>query len=118
MNHFISLAEAVQMTALYRSNREAILQPAHQNQNLLPLSETFDRQAFDSVLAKSGCTALRLYYGMSEDLKIHAIVVGVDAAGNDMLPASGGSLLDTGEDIIENSLRCPDICPNASPLNT
>jgi len=119
MSHFIPLTEAAEMTAVYRNHRETILRDEYRNQALLPLSETFDRAAFDSLLAKSGCTALRVYYGMKEDLKVHAVIVGVDAEGKDMLPSSlaatGGS---TEEDIIDNSLRCPDICPDPSPLNS
>ena len=107
------------MTALYRSHRETILKTECQGQALLPLSETFDRDVFDTVLAKSGCSGLRIYYGMAEDLKVHALVVGVDAEGRDMIPSSlPASFAPEEEDIIENGTRCPDICPEASLLNS
>ena len=118
MSHFIPLTEARQMTALYRNNREAILQPSYQNQALLPLSETFDRAAFDTVLAKSGCTALRIYYGMDESLKVHALIVGVDANGQDLIPADVSAATATDEDIIEHGVRCQEICPTSSLLTT
>ncbi len=105
------------MTSLYRNQRENILKTDFQNQNILPLSEAFDREEFDIVLARSGCAGLRIYYGMDEDKKIHAIIVGTDESGDDMLPTE---LVNNSEeeDIIERGNRCPDICPAESPLNT
>jgi len=117
MSHFISLQEGIDMTSLYRSSKESILKTEYQNLNILPLSETFSRGEFDTVLAKSGCEGLRIYYGMDENLKIHAIIVGVDEEGNDMIPEES-SLTEEEEDIIEKGNRCPDLCPNESPLNT
>jgi hypothetical protein len=121
MNHFISLQEAIDMTSLYRNQREDILKTEFQNQGILPLSEAFDRSAFDTVLAKEGCAGLRIYYGMSEDFKVHAIIVGTDENGHDILPESSGAFneAETGDDyIIEKGNRCPDICPDDSPLTT
>lgn len=118
MNHFISLQEAINMTSLYRTMYEQILNPAYQNQGILALSEAFDRNAFDVLLAKPGCSGLRIYYGMSTDLKVHAVIVPYDADGKDILPATTSALLTTEEDIVERGNRCPDICPDESVLNS
>ena len=117
MNHFISLQEAVDMTTLYRAEHENILKTEYQNQNILARSEAFERAAFDTLLAKNGCAGLRIYYGMGEDLKVHAIIVPTDSNGDDILPAQT-LLEEEGEDIAERGIRCPDLCPTASPLNS
>lgn len=121
MNQFISLQTAITMTSLYRSQCNNILKPEFQNQSILPYSEAFDRDVFDIVLAKPGCSGLRIYYGMSEDLKIHTIIAGTDENGNDILPqnsSASSSSTTSDDDIIENGIRCPDICPSGSPLNS
>lgn len=118
MSHLISLTEAIAMTSLYRQERENILASQYRNQNILPIAEGYDRSAFDTVLAQTGCAGLRIYYGMSEDLKVHAIIVATDIDGKDLLPAS--NLLSEEEDeiIIERGNRCPDLCDSTSPLNS
>jgi hypothetical protein len=117
MDHFISLAEAEEMTAVYRSQREAILAEEFQNQNILPICETYDKEAFAVLLAKPECAQIRIYYGMDEKLKIHAIIVAADANGKDILPRS---VSESGvvDDIIDRGLRCPELCPDPSPLNS
>lgn len=122
MNHFISLEEAIALTSRYRNRKEQILEESQRDKNLLPLSETFDRAAFDQVLAQSGCTALRIYYGMKENDQVHAVIVGVNASGQDMLPQASSWLNNPENEeeeihIIEIGQRCPDICPEESPLN-
>lgn len=118
MSHFISLTEAADMTARYRQYREQILATAYKNQNILPICETFDRSEIDTILGKSGCDSLRIYYGMDTAYKVHAVIVGADTNGADILPA-GTSLTTTEDDYIaERGFRCPDQCPPDSDLNS
>ncbi len=112
---FISLALAEEMTTAYRNQKESLLTSNYTNQGILPLSETFNRSAIDSVLASEGCAALRIYYGMDENLKIHAILVGVTDTNEDILPLF--SRLEGDDTIVETGQRCPDLCPPPSPLN-
>lgn len=118
MSQFITLPVAIEMTSLYRQNREAILAPNFQGKNILAFSETFDRIVFDTLLAKPGCASIRVYYGMDESLKVHAILVPVDADNHDILPAqeSSATTETTGDDIGEQGRRCPVDCPPPSPL--
>ncbi|HEV7783333.1 MAG TPA: hypothetical protein VGO58_18785 [Chitinophagaceae bacterium] len=116
MNQFISLETAVEMTSLYRQEKENILDPAYRNQNILARSETFDREVLDTLLAKTGCASVRIYYGMDKSLKIHAILVAVNENNEDILPSTTGKAL-AGNDIGEQGYRCPEECPPPSALN-
>lgn len=121
MTHKIALQNAAEMTQRYRQNKESILAQAFQFQNLLSLCETFDRTAVDHLLGQPGCTALRIYYGMDIELKVHALLVGVDAANADILPTmvvkGDTDVADDDEYIAEQAIRCPPTCPPDSPLN-
>jgi hypothetical protein len=115
MSHQISLDDAITMTKNYRSNREVILAGDYKNQDILPLSETFDIDAITALISNEHCRNFRIYYGMDDTKKMHAILVAVDCDGNDILPASGG---DPCTQIIEKAVRCPFMCPPPSALNS
>lgn len=104
------------MTGRFQQNRENVLATNYRNQNVLPVAETFDRTPFDQVLAQSGCTALRIYYGMDAAYKLHAIIVAVDSNNHDILPSNSLTSVTEDESIIERGIRCPDICPEDSEL--
>ncbi len=115
--HFISLNQAIEMTSLFRSEKENVLASAYQNQDILPICETFNRFDVDSLLAKQDCEALRVYLGMDEALKVRLVIVAVNENAEDILPVSSlGATID--EDIVEEGHRCPPSCPPSSPLNT
>ncbi|MEO6230409.1 MAG: hypothetical protein ABJB11_13640 [Ferruginibacter sp.] len=117
-SHFITVATAASMTGRYRTNRETILATSYKGQDILPLSETFNRGDIDTLLSKTGCAGLRIYFGMDENLKIHSIIVAVNENNEDILPAeSTNSLLDDEDDVVEEGQRCPNLCPPPSPLN-
>ena len=113
-SHFISLSSALDMTTLFRSERENILDSSRRGQDILPLSETFNRDAFDTLLGKQDCAGLRIYYGMDDAYKIHALVVAVNDDNEDLIPRS---LTATTDDVFEEGQRCPDLCPPTSSLN-
>ena len=110
-NHFISLSEAKVMTARYMANKENILKTEYQDQNILSRCETFNREAFDTLLAETGCVGLRIYFGMNESLQVRTIIVGVNAENQDLLPEevakNGGGEFE----IVEYGRPCPDFCP-------
>lgn len=125
MDHFIPLEQAREMTRRFRENRDNVLVPEYKGRYLIPDAERFDRSAFDRVLAQPGCTALRIYYGMDENLDVHAIIVGVDENNRDQLPPASTHTSDTTEgsdstdepQIIESGQRCPPECATDSELN-
>lgn len=116
MNHLIPLQQAIEMTTRYRDERSSIVAPAHLNQDILPNSESFDVASVLAVINQPGCVSIRIYYGMSRDLKVHAIIVGVNNMDEDMLTVSGINMVDP--PILEEGIRCPQQCPPPSALNT
>jgi hypothetical protein len=115
MSEFIALTEAVGMTRDFKTNRETILGTGYQNQDLLPFNETFEKDKIIDMLNNSGCVGMRLYYGMDSGKKIHALLVGIDSEGKDILPEND----DPGNYILERSNRVPPgPTPPSSPLNS
>ncbi|HEY5407791.1 MAG TPA: hypothetical protein VIJ92_11920 [Ginsengibacter sp.] len=116
-SHFIPLQKAVEMATLFRQQNENILATEYRKQNILAHSETFNRHAFEKLLAETDCAGIRIYYGMDEKLKVHAVLVGVNDSNEDILPSQGNQPQSTIPVIVEEGQRCPDICPEKSPLN-
>lgn len=117
-SHLITLTAAVALTGEWRSNRNSILQTQYQDQDILPLSETFNRADIDVLLAQDGCEAIRIYYGMDTNLKLHAVLVGVNEDNGDILPSQETNPSDLQDIIVEEGQRCPTICPPSSALNS
>lgn len=115
MSHFITLNEGATMTSDYRTNRENILDSSYKGLDILPVSETFDLTELLSVIEQTGCVGLRIYYGMDENMLVHAILVGVDENDEDILPSDPDA---KNTQIMEHSLRCPNVCPPSSRLNS
>ena len=122
MSAFIPVTEASVMTARYRQHRESILQESLQGHDLLPICETFDKSQVETLLQKSGCTQLRCYYGMDEDLTVHLVLVAAGSGDEDILPPTTENVTQTSEEdedfTVDRANRCPDYCPPASPLNS
>jgi hypothetical protein len=118
LKHSIPLATAVEMTKRLRENRNTILAEQYQRQDIVAICETFDADSIQAILTQDGCVSLRIYYGMDESLKMHAILVGADINGKDILPPQADAAANSpiGE-IMEDGLRCPTMCPPPSPLN-
>jgi hypothetical protein len=118
-SHLIPLDQAMAMTTRYQKNVTSILQPDLVGQNILCICETFKKDEFLAFLSRDYVYSFRIYYGMSEDMQVHAILVGVDKDGNDILPAGhNGPPGDGDGQIFEDAIRCPTECPPSSCLNT
>jgi hypothetical protein len=116
---FISLQQAIDMTTRYRQNREAVTNPVYAGQDILSICDTLNKTAVATLLAKPGCAAIRLYYGMNEQLQVRPILVAVNANDEDMLPDIATlDSDDPGEDIVDDAIKCPPLCPPPSRLNT
>lgn len=122
MNHSISLKQAIDYVTRFRTRKKDLFKPEHVENNVLPTSETFDRAAIDKLLSHPKCVKLRIYNGMSEDLNVRMVIVGVDENDQDILPLNENKLLNGDDDddepiIVDEGLRCPPVCPPPSPLH-
>ena len=125
--HLISLEQAQKMTATFRQNKKALIGDAYRGKDPLPICETFERSAFDQILAQPGCVGVRAYYAMDENDSVHLIFVGVNEKNEDMIEAQTPeqknanmralSATATGGVLVENGLKCPTDCPPSSTLN-
>ncbi len=114
---FISLQQAIEMTTRYRQNKAAVINPVYSGSDILSLCDTFNKAAIEALLAKPDCTAIRLYYGMNTDLQVRPILVAVNRNDEDMLPPATLDITTTGDDIVDDTIKCPPICPPPSVLN-
>lgn len=117
-DHSISLDDAKKMVKNFKGQKDKIVKEEHGGKHLIPNCESFDRAGFDAILRREDCKGIRIYYGMKDDdLRVHAIIVGFDENGKDILPVAG--IADGIEPpIIENGLPCPQYCPDSgSGLN-
>lgn len=118
-DHCIGLDEAKKMIKKFRADKDKIVKDECKGKHLLPNCESFHRAPFDLLLQREDCKGLRLYYGMKEsNYQVHAIIVGFDAEGKDILPVEGIAMDGTNAIIIEDGNRCPTDCPPPSGLNS
>lgn len=106
------------MTKRYRANKNTVIDKAYAGQDILATCDTFNKSAVATLLSKPECASIRLYYGMNEELQLRPILVAVNEKGEDILPDL--ATLDGDEpskDIVDDSIRCPPLCPPPSPLN-
>jgi hypothetical protein len=134
LDHFITLDQAIDMTKRFRDLKDKILNPVYIGKNILPLCETFNKDAIAAVINQPGAVGFRSYLGMNENLEVSVIFVGVNDKNEDMLPQvlpmksmsmtaddpTGGTdpIPDDEPPIVEEGQRCPTDCPASSPLNT
>lgn len=119
--HRIPVERGASMTARYRTQRKKLLKGELDGKDdVLPLCETFDKEAVKRLLDQPGCTGLRVYYSMDEEDRIHALLVGVDASNCDIVTVSSLTAPEgeTEGEVLDEALRCPTNCPPESPLNT
>lgn len=91
------------MTTRFQGLREAILKPEYTGKDLLPISETFSREAFEALTGVVGCTRIRSYLGMDDNLQVRLIFVAVNSKDEDILPDDGGVIIEVGS-------QCPPKC--------
>lgn len=97
-NHDIPLSEAAEWTKNYRDT----IAPDD------TISHYFGKAAIQAILNQDGCVGIRIYYALDNTGQKQLIVVGANAARNDLYTGL----------LAERSIRCPQDCPAANPLNS
>ncbi len=97
-DHSITLAEAAALTANFRNA----------NPPGTIIGHFFGADAINAILAQPGCVGIRIYNGQDAAGVKKLVLVGADAAENDMF---------TGE-LAQHSRPCPSICSLPNPLNS
>jgi hypothetical protein len=110
VSHSISLEEAIELTTRFRETRP----------NDVAICETLDKESVRKMLSTNGAEKLRVYHGRRENGEVTSVMVAADINGNDILPPAGDSnnLWEDDEALIlDDTIRCPELCPPPSPLN-
>ena len=122
LKHSISQDKVKQLTSNYEKNKTKILKKKFHGEAILPTSETFDRAAFDQLLSQDGCVAVRIYFGMDEDLNVKLVVVGVNEKDHDIRPSvsslkklKNGDMIDEPVLALASGIRCPPYCTPPPP---
>jgi hypothetical protein len=80
-------------------------QKHEKNPNFLS-SVLFDKELVLELLNEPNCTGLRIYNSESDDDKLHFVLVGVDASGNNLLP-TGEETTTEAYSLLDDGARCP-----------
>lgn len=121
-DHMITLEKARKMIAHFHEKKQHLIHENFKDVQVLNHCETFDRAAFDKLLASPGCVGVRIHYGLDDNHRLHAILVGVDENDNDILPnlsEDGVMQADSGSGggvIVEDGKICPPTCSTGTTL--
>jgi hypothetical protein len=120
--HSISLDRLKELTTRYEKNKTKILKEEFHSNGTLPTSETFERAAFDQLLAQEGCVGIRIYFGMDDESNVKLVAVAVDKNDQDILNSNSNlkkvQAYETTEEpmlALSDGLRCPPFCPPPPP---
>src|SRR5690606_13045586 len=96
-NHDLPLETASEWTKNYRTaNPDSTI--AHY----------FGKAAVKAILDQESCVGVRIYYALDAAGEKQLILVGVNAAGNDLYNGL----------LAERSVKCPQMCSTLNPLNS
>lgn len=97
INHFITLDSAKYLADNFTRNKGAILSGKFANDSMiLPVSETFNLKAIDSLICQTTTIGFRIYPVLDANNKIRFVLVGVNSTGNDVLQQAAANIRKTG----------------------
>ncbi len=87
MSHQITLKQAIELTTTYQKEKNQILKAEYANTNMLPVSETFHKSAFEELINQPGCVKIKsLFWHGFRIRKCDLVFVGEDKNDEDLLP--------------------------------
>jgi hypothetical protein len=95
-NHSITLDEAAQLTANFRTANPGAVKCHY-----------FGKDAIEAIFNQTGCVGMRVYYGQDSAGAKQLVIVGVDSSCNDLYQGL----------LAEKSIPCPSNCSTLNPLN-
>ncbi|MEQ1586221.1 MAG: hypothetical protein ABL895_10105 [Cyclobacteriaceae bacterium] len=76
----------------------------------------FGHEILKQILAEKECVGIRMYYALDDDGKRQIVLVGVNSAGENLLPQSLTLDGEDGNIVADASFPCPSFCPPGSEL--
>jgi len=98
-DHTISKEKAKEKTKRYKEKKP--------KKDRFP-AVAYHAEAFRRILDQPGCVGIRSYPGEDEEGGLTTILVGVDAAGNDLVEGA----------LMQMPFLCPPTCSDENDLNT
>jgi hypothetical protein len=103
INHSMPLAQAMTMINNYEAVRETMLAEAYPSPSTLPVYETFNLKAIDSLICQKNAIGFRIYMAMDAQNQVRFVLVGVDGDGKDIIQRTkenpGRMLAEYGADV-------------------
>lgn len=114
INHSIPVDQAMTMINNFSTQQDNLLDSAHKHIGTLPLYETFNLKAIDSLICQKNTIGFRIYMALDAQQKVRFVLVGVDGDGKDIMMrtkenpgASASSLGDVSVMVDEAGQRWP-----------
>jgi hypothetical protein len=85
INHAITHAQALTMLNNFTTQGQNLLTPELRGLGTLPVYETFNLKAIDSIICQPKTIGFRVYMAMDAQQKVRFVLVGVDGDGKDVL---------------------------------
>ncbi len=85
INHHITLEEGASMISNFGAVRETLLASTAGGGASLPVYETFNLKAIDSLLCQPNVVGFRVYLAMDNQNQVRFVLTGVDGEGRDVI---------------------------------
>ena len=124
--HHVDESKAATMVKKYKTFRTKLASAKKNGKELtgnipdMPLFITYNKKAIQTLLKKTDCVGLRIYPAVNDDNALTFVLVGVDAAGNNMLdgnveaPGQGVMMKPAGGTTVDEGQTSP---PYPAPSN-